>query len=387
MGNDGSRFATARRDGCGRPPCFWELRGSAFSRAVRPAPRVETELLELARDRVRAKYWPESVSPLARLLLAACLLLGSAARAEPDRGKAAAVARPGKLAVDKPPPWTQKQKSVAERGINPCNTPDPGFGGYDKWSRDVTMGQMIAPKKGGVNARGEFDLMIHFHGHEAVRKEWIQVMRAAVLVGIDLGLGSGPYETSFAPRGTLKSLVESVERAMAKRSGNKKAHVRRLGLSGWSAGYGAIQNSLNDPWGKAHVDTVVLLDGLHCGYSGRSLNEQQLKPFMEFSALAASGRRLMVVTHSSIIPPGYASTTETANFLVMKLGGRPVRSQPRASDPMGLELISRYSRGGFHVRGFAGNDTLDHCAQIGFFRDVLKVHVQPRWRARVGASR
>jgi hypothetical protein len=212
-------------------------------------------------------------------------------------------------------------------------------------------------------------------------------MRAAVLVGIDLGLGSGPYETTFAPRGTLKSLVESVERAMAKRSGKKNAHVRRLGLSGWSAGYGAIQNSLNDPWGKQHVDTVVLLDGLHCGYSGRSLNELQLKPFLEFSELAASGRRLMVVTHSSIIPPGYASTTETANFLVMKLGGRPARSQPRASDPMGLELISRYSRGGFHVRGFSGNDTLDHCAQIGLFRDVLKVHVQPRWRASVGATR
>jgi len=222
--------------------------------------------------------------------------------------------------------------------------------------------------------------MIHFHGHEAVRKEWVQVMRTTVLVGIDLGLGSGPYETAFAPRGVLKSLVQSVERAMAKRTGRQNAHVRRLGLSAWSAGYGAIQGALSDPWGKEHVDTVVLLDGLHCGYSGRSLNEPQLRPFMDFSEEAAAGRRLMVVTHSSIIPPGYASTTETANFLVMKLGGRPRPQQPRASDPMGLERISGYSRGNFHVRGFSGNDTLDHCAQIGLYRDVLKVHVQPRWR-------
>jgi hypothetical protein len=319
------------------------------------------------------------VPKVSKWLLGVCLVFSAAARAEPakpvksERGAE-------KIVVGKPPPSTQKQKSVAERGINPCNTPDPGFLGYDNWSRDVAMGQMLAPKRGGVNARGEFDLMIHFHGHEAVRKEWVQVMRTTVLVGIDLGLGSGPYETAFAPRGVLKSLVQSVERAMAKRTGKQNAHVRRLGLSAWSAGYGAIQGALSDPWGKEHVDTVVLLDGLHCGYSGRSLNEPQLRPFMDFSEEAAAGRRLMVVTHSSIIPPGYASTTETANFLVMKLGGRPRPQQPRASDPMGLERISGYSRGNFHVRGFSGNDTLDHCAQIGLYRDVLKVHVQPRWR-------
>jgi hypothetical protein len=241
------------------------------------------------------------------------------------------------------------------------------------------MGQMLAPKKPKLGARGEFDLMIHFHGHEPVRKEWVQIMHNAVLVGIDLGLGSGPYETTFAPHGTLRSLVESVERAMAKRTGRADAHVGHLGLSAWSAGYGAIQNILLDGWATEHVDTVVLLDGMHCGYRGKALNEIQLKPFIEFSERAAAGKRLMVVTHSSIIPPGYASTTETANFLVMKLGGKAVRSRSRSGDPMGLELISRYSRGGFHVRGFSGNDTLDHCAQIGFYRDVLRVHVKPRW--------
>jgi hypothetical protein len=287
----------------------------------------------------------------------------------------------------KPPAWTQKQKSSAERGVNPCNTKDPGFGDYDKWDRGIAMGQMLAPKKRTLNSRGEFDLMIHFHGHEAVRKEWVQVMHDTVLVGIDLGIGSGPYETAFAPHGTIKSLVDSVERAIAKRSGNPNAHVRRLGLSAWSAGYGAVQNILSDPWSREHVDTVVLLDGLHCGYQGKSLNTAQLKPFLEFSARAAGGERLMVVTHSSIIPPGYASTTETANFLIAELGGKPTRTQPRASDPMGLELISRYSRGAFHVRGFAGNDTLDHCAQIGLYRDVLKVHVLPRWKSRRGTKR
>ena len=48
---------------------------------------------------------------------------------------------------------------------------------------------------------------------------------------------------------------------------------------------------------------------------------------------------------------------------------------------MGLDLISRYSRGKFHVRGYSGNDKMDHCAHIGLYRDVLKVHVMPRWNS------
>ncbi len=38
--------------------------------------------------------------------------------------------------------------------------------------------------------------------------------------------------------------------------------------------------------------------------------------------------------------------------------------------PLGMDLISRYSRGNFHVRGFSGNDKMDLCAQIGEYRDV-----------------
>ncbi|HEY5957171.1 MAG TPA: hypothetical protein VIV60_11480 [Polyangiaceae bacterium] len=98
----------------------------------------------------------------------------------------------------KPSPATQTQKSAKERGINPCMTPDPGFGVYGSWHRDVSMGQYLQPQRGGIRRDGGFDVMFHFHGHEALRKEWVMEMNGAVLASVDLGIGSGPYESTFA---------------------------------------------------------------------------------------------------------------------------------------------------------------------------------------------
>lgn len=277
----------------------------------------------------------------------------------------------------KPPASTQTSKSVAERGgVNPCDTKDPGFGLYDKWTRGIDMGQLIMPQSKRFVRGGQFDVMIHFHGHEAARKGFVTVMDGAVLVGIDLGLGSGPYETAFDAPDAFARLIASVERAVEKKTG-KPAKARRVGLSAWSAGYGAVQKILGQKYGKERVDSVVLLDGLHCGYQGQSVNALQIKAFTDYAREAAAGRKFMFVSHSSIIPPGYASTTETANFLIHEVGGTPKASS--GAGPLGLELISRYTRGNFHVRGFSGNDKMDHCAQLGLYADVLKIHVKPRW--------
>jgi hypothetical protein len=306
-----------------------------------------------------------------------------------------ASARPGAAApavrkawvIEKPPAWTQVQKPAKDRGVNPCNTPDPGFGVYDRWSRESSMGQLILPARGGVTGSGGFDVMIHFHGHEAVRKEWVRVMDGAVLVGIDLGIGSGYYSSSFNSPEVFKRLIQSIEQAVAKKTGKQRAHVRHVGLSAWSAGYGAVQEILNQTYGRELVDTVVLLDGLHCGYNGRTLNAAQIRPFIDFAERAAQGDKFMFISHSSIIPPGYASTTETATLLIHEVGGRPRRTRTRPGDPMGLALIARYSRGNFHVRGYSGNDKMDHCAHIGLLRDVLKVHIKSRWNSPRGRGR
>ncbi len=265
--------------------------------------------------------------------------------------------------------------------MNPCLTDDPGFGAYHGWRRGLPTGQLIVPRVIRRRKSSDFDVMFHFHGHEAARKEWVRAMDGPVLVGIDLGTGSGPYESYFASPDAYRELLAATERVVALELGVSAARARRVGLSAWSAGYGAIGRILAQPAGK-RVDVVVLLDGLHSGYSARrdTLDARQLAPFAAYAKEAAAGRRLMYVTHSSIIPPGYSSTTETANFLISEVGGRPRPSKPRGTDPLGLDLISWFVKGGLHVRGYAGNGPQDHCAQIGVLRDVLRLHVARRWR-------
>ena len=287
--------------------------------------------------------------------------------------------------LEKPPQRTQTQKTPDERGgVNPCMTKDPGWGIYDGWDRSPSMGQMIMPVRGGVSKTGSFDVVFHFHGHEPARKEWVKVMDGAVLVGIDLGIGSGAYSAAFAGPNSFKELVESVEKGVALKRGLPDAKARRIGLSAWSAGYGAVQQILTQTYGKQSVDTVLLLDGLHTGYLGDNLDRTQLEPFIDFAKRAQAGKRLMFVTHSSIIPPGYASTTETSNFLIHELGGKVKTAKPKKHDTMGLELNSKFDSGNFHVRGYDGNDKMDHCAHLGLLRDILKGQVKPRWKSPKG---
>lgn len=302
------------------------------------------------------------------------------AATEPSTAPAASSAAPTASGAAAAPARPAKPPKKRRGGIHPCMTPDPGFGAYDGWSRAVSMGQMIAPKSGGVRKDGGFDLIIHFHGHEPVRKEFVKTSNGVVLVGIDLGIGSGAYQNGFASPQTFTKLVASVEAEMAKRSGNPKAHVRKLGLSAWSAGYGAIDQILRQTGGK-NVDAVILLDSLHAGYENehqKTLKTVQLDPFVAFAKRAATGKTFMFMSHSSIIPPGYASTTEVASYVVQKVGGKPAKA--KREDVLGLDMIRKYDKSGFHVRGYDGDDKPDHCAHLGLMAGIMKTHILPRWK-------
>jgi LysM domain len=288
-----------------------------------------------------------------------------------------------------PPPSTQGEKPASVRGgIFPCAAPDPGFAHYAKWVQVAPMAHVLAPPASpslsSVRSDGSFDVVFHFHGREPIRKEWVRAMEGtradAVLVAVDIGIASEPYRETFRDPRTFSEVLRAVEAELQRRSGNPRAFAQNITLSAWSAGYGAVEQLLGQPIPQSRVGSVVLLDGLHAGFQGSSLNAERMEPFVNFAKRAADGSRFMFVSHSSIRTPGYASTTQTAQYLIWKLGGRAQGTSAVASDPMGLDRYTTFTRGNFHVRGFAGSGASDHCAHLGLMRDVLAVHLQPFWQ-------
>jgi hypothetical protein len=269
------------------------------------------------------------------------------------------------------------------RGFNACWVPENGFGSYTHWQR-ISMGQMIMPLSGGRTSDGGYDVVIHFHGHEAVRHAFVEVARTAVLVGIDLGNSSGPYERAFEDAGAFTRLLAGITRGLVQESGDARAHIRHLALSSWSAGYGAVKRILSR-YGSS-VEAVILLDSLHSGYEPRTSGTAgtvhrvagaPIAQVGDFAARAAAGDVIFFMSHSQIVPPGYASTTEVADYIINEVGG--VRTPRQGTNPLGAELVSGFDRRGMHVRGYLGGDKPAHCAHVELLAEAVRDYLEPAW--------
>jgi hypothetical protein len=81
-----------------------------------------------------------------------------------------------------------------------------------------------------------------------------------------------------------------------------------------------------------------------------------------------AGRKALLVLHTEILPGTFASTTETADWLIRELGLR--RRAVVQWGPMGTALLSDTRAGRLRIQGYAGNSAPDHV-------DLL--HALPDW--------
>jgi hypothetical protein len=140
-------------------------------------------------------------------------------------------------------------------------------------------------------------------------------------------------------------------------------------LGGWSAGCGAVRQILKTPESYARVDAALLIDGMHTDYvDGKpgplesKLDPGNLEIWLQLARDAIAGRKRLIVTHSEIFPGTYASTTETADYLLAQLGLR--RRAVLKWGPMGLQQLGEARAGKFLLVGYAGNSAPDHVDQL-----------------------
>lgn len=309
---------------------------------------------------------------LAALLVVTLLMLVPA----PLRAAQAPVLRSAASAV------AQWMAEVAQLRAQPVEPAPPAGTRIDKPVRRVLGRKIVSIPQLCRDAQGRYDLVVHFHGApEMIEPVFQRAAIDAVFVVVNLGIGSGGYENAFMQDGSLQRLLDEVDEVVQKACPHPSGARGRLALSAWSAGYGAAYRVLANQGDRELVDAVLLADGLHAGFLDKfrlHVNQQQMEPFAAFAARAVRGEKLFGITHTSIVTPSYASTTETANYLIEKHG---VEKQavdepgPRAS----MQLIAQADRGEFHVRGYTGKDTDAHCDHLYAMGDTLYPMLRARW--------
>jgi hypothetical protein len=233
----------------------------------------------------------------------------------------------------------------------------------------LSTGTLFIPAK--LARAKRLPLFIHFHG-----AAWLPELAAArnghtAVITVQTGSGSSVYAKQFSDHG----LFDGILREATEKTGIVFAPIT---LTAWSAGHGAIREILSVPEDYARVQRVLLLDGLHTGYaSGKpgplesDLTPDHLEIFLQFARDAVAGRKTMIVTHSEIFPGTFASTTETADWLVAKLGLK--RRAVLRWGPSKMQQLSEAHAGKFRLLGYAGNSAPDHIDQFHALPDYLKM--------------
>jgi hypothetical protein len=228
----------------------------------------------------------------------------------------------------------------------------------------LSLGTLFFPEK--LPAKGAVGLLVHFHG-----PAWIAEVAGAragmAALSVQLGIGSAVYGKPFADAKNFGQLLAEAE----KKTGRS---FEPIVLSAWSAGYGAVRAILRHEEYYRRVQWGVLFDGLHAGHprGGEGTDRlvtADLDVFVKLARDDDAGRKRFLITHTRIVPSGYASTTECADYLIARAG--LTRKKIDGKGLLELPLQSEARKEGLYVMGYAGTTAADHIDHLHGLPAVL----------------
>jgi hypothetical protein len=277
---------------------------------------------------------------------------------------------PSTPSTSEPAPRAQNPSPMVERArrherVQPGQPPGITFTIDSVLSRPVDVFIPDRPAS-AADATDERVLLVHLFGASYVPMRAVASAPGRyVLAVVNLGGGSSAYERPLSDSAAWTALLRRVRDETAARTGGR-LKIGRVIVSAFSAGYGGVRALLSIGRAAHAIDAVILLDGLHTSYvpertvlaEGGKLDTTKLVPFLRFARRAVAGQAAFLITHSEIFPGTFASTTETADWLIAGLG--LARTPVLAWGPGGMQQLSEVRRGGLTILGFAGNTGPDH---------------------------
>jgi hypothetical protein len=232
----------------------------------------------------------------------------------------------------------------------------------------LALGTLFLPAK--LRLKSPTPLLIFFHGSALVPEVAAARNGKTAVISVQIGAGSSVYAKPFLDPKFFGALLGEAE---------TKAGVKfqPITLAGWSAGCGAIRQIMSTPEYYDQIPNAIMIDGIHTGYAGgkpgpleSQIEPENLKIFIKMARDAIAGRKRVIITHSEIFPGTFASTTETADYILKELGLR--RRAMVKWGPMQTQELSEVRVGRFLLIGFAGNSAPDHVDQLHSLPEYLK---------------
>ena len=215
------------------------------------------------------------------------------------------------------------------------------------------------------------DVLIHFHGNP--QTVWDNSLFAdlnAVIVTVNYRGLSSAYSTPFSDQSLFQSLIdESLTRVRGQPGFSTTLKWDQVGVSSFSAGYGAVREILKSRRYRNTIDALLAADSLYAttASDGTPLDSQMVD-YKRFATLAKEGEKTFLFTHSQVLTYTYENTMETGNELMEHL---QIEANPVSIDGLGtLEFYRHVKSGKFQLWGASGADGdahLEHLRYIGFF--------------------
>ena len=231
----------------------------------------------------------------------------------------------------------------------------------------LSIGQLFVPS-GFVVSDSQFDLVVHLHGAPSVvEKNLWQSGVNAVLVNVTLNGLSAVYTQQFSKPETFTNLLDEVQEQIEQHLKlTDRPKLRRVMVVSFSAGFGGVRELLKSDVLYDRIDAIVMADSIYAGYTPDSkpseVDPKAMTGFLKFARDAAAGKKVLVISHCELRPETYASTAETADYLLreLKLERKPVDEEWER----GWKCLSRCEEKGLKVFGFAGDTGKHHMQHL-----------------------
>lgn len=234
--------------------------------------------------------------------------------------------------------------------------------------KQIRLGKAVVSLPAQWTSLGpEIPVLLHLHGDRAVvENNFAAIGAPGIIVNITLPGLSKIYADFFADAAVFSDLLRDTEAALRSEAPGQPWRLGALTVSSFSAGFGGVRQLLKQPAAFERIGTLVMADSIYCGYAG-DIAEKRVDPelmagWVRFARLAAEGQRRMAVSHTRQVPEGYASTTETADYLIRELGGARTVVAPESGGP--LKIQSRFTRGQLEIFGCDGEKAEDHMRHL-----------------------